>query len=56
MKQLSIEEMMYLHASGEWKKLDEEQKKQFMNFMFGEEFMESDDKGELKQYKELENL
>ena len=27
-------------------------KKQFMNYLFGEEFMESEDKGSLKIYKE----
>ena len=31
-------------------KLNKKEYKQFMNFMFGEEFMESDDKGTLKQY------
>lgn len=32
-------------------KLNKEEHKQFFNFMFGAEFMESDDKGSLKEYK-----
>jgi len=43
-----------------WKENDEKtidslnpiHKKQFMNYLFGEEFMESEDKGSLKTYGE----
>jgi len=52
MKQLTQEQMIELFKSGDWKTLNEEHTRQFMNFMFGEEFMNSDDKGERKQYKE----
>ena len=31
-------------------KLNKKEHKQFMNFMFGEEFMDSNDKGSLKEY------
>ena len=31
-----------------WNSLNLKHKKQFMNFMFGEDFMESEDKGRLK--------
>ena len=32
---------------------DEQQKKQVFNFAFGEEFVESKDKGEIRTYKEI---
>ena len=35
---------------------NKEEKKQVFNFAFGEEFMESEDKGTLKEYAEVEEM
>ena len=37
------------------KRLIEKEKKQILNFAFGEEFMQSKDKGTLKQYEGVSN-
>ena len=53
MKMLTEKQMINIAKSSNPNKLDElnkEEHKQFFNFMFGEEFMQSDDKGAKKTY------
>ncbi len=44
--------MLEIQAEGRIDKCTKEEKKQIFNFFFGEDYMESDDKGSLKIYKE----
>ena len=48
---LTEKQMIKIFEDKSWDKLNKKQSIQFDNFMFGEEFMESDDKGSLKEYK-----
>ena len=52
MKKLSVEEMENILTKNLIKDCTEYEKKQVYAFAFGEEFMDSDDKGTLKQYEE----
>ena len=47
---LSHDQLEEIFVNKTWDKLPKEQRKQFDNFMFGEEFMNSDDKGSLQDY------
>ena len=49
-KALTKKEMIEIFENKSWSTLNKPHKKQFMNFMFGVEFMQSNDKGSLKQY------
>jgi len=51
MKPLTEAEMKKIADNGSANTLNPTHKKQFMVFMFGEEFMESEDKGSLKDYE-----
>ena len=51
MKPLTEAEMKKIADDGSANTLNPTHKKQFMVFMFGEEFMESEDKGSLKDYE-----
>ena len=48
---LTEKQLIKIFEEKSWDKLNKEQSKQFDIFMFGEEFMESNDKGSLKEYK-----
>tara|TARA_Y100000401_G_C8252851_1_gene189114 strand:- start:35 stop:199 length:165 start_codon:yes stop_codon:yes gene_type:complete len=52
MKPLTESEMEKIYKDNSVDTLNPIHKKQFMNYMFGEEFMESKDKGSLKTYNE----
>tara|TARA_R100000406_G_scaffold90027_1_gene76525 strand:+ start:1480 stop:1641 length:162 start_codon:yes stop_codon:yes gene_type:complete len=49
---LTEKQMLEIQAEGRIDKCTKEEKKQIFNFFFGEDYMESDDKGSLKIYKE----
>tara|TARA_R100001015_G_C4614724_1_gene170622 strand:- start:1379 stop:1537 length:159 start_codon:yes stop_codon:yes gene_type:complete len=49
---LTEKQMLKIQAEGSIGKCTEEEKKQIFNFFFGEEFMESDDKGSKKLIEE----
>lgn len=51
MKTLTTEQMVSILKNGTIKECSEEHKRQVMAFAFGEEFMESEDKGEVKTYE-----
>lgn len=55
MKLLTEAEMEKIFEDGSAHNLNPTHKKQFMNFMFGEEFMEAEDKGSLKFYEKDES-
>ena len=47
---LTEKQLIKIFEEKSWDKLNKEQRSQFDIFMFGEEFIDSDDKGTLKQY------
>tara|TARA_R100000773_G_C4185835_1_gene93668 strand:+ start:280 stop:477 length:198 start_codon:yes stop_codon:yes gene_type:complete len=51
-KQMTEKEMIEIMRNGTITKCNKSQVKQIMNFAFGNEFMESKDKGKKKNYKE----
>ena len=51
MEPLTKEQMEKIADDGSASTLNPTHKKQFMIFMFGEEFMEAEDKGSLKVYE-----
>ena len=52
MKPLTEAQMEKIWKENTVDSLNPTHKKQFMNYLFGEEFMESEDKGSLKTYGE----
>ena len=55
MKPLTESQMEKIWKENSVDTLNPIHKKQFMNYLFGEEFMESEDKGSLQTYKETKN-
>ena len=51
MKPLTESQMEKIWKENSVDSLNPTHKKQFMNYLFGEEFMESEDKGSLKTYE-----
>jgi len=47
---LTEKQMLEIQAEGRIDKCTKEEKKQIFNFFFGEDYMESDDKGSLKLF------
>tara|TARA_R100000406_G_scaffold50628_1_gene34286 strand:+ start:407 stop:580 length:174 start_codon:yes stop_codon:yes gene_type:complete len=52
-KKLTEEQMISILENNQIDQCSEDQKRQVMNFAFGEEFMASNDKGTLKQEREI---
>tara|TARA_R100000781_G_scaffold17701_1_gene14001 strand:+ start:428 stop:586 length:159 start_codon:yes stop_codon:yes gene_type:complete len=50
---LTEKEMLEIQAEGRIDKCTKEEKKQVFAFFFGEDYMESEDKGSLKEVEEL---
>ena len=50
-RSFSVKEMIFILKNNLIETCNEEEKKQVFNFAFGEEFMESEDKGKLKKYE-----
>ena len=50
--QLTEKQMIKIFRDKSWSSLSEDEMKQFNIFMFGEEFMESDNKGSKVTYKQ----
>ena len=50
--QLTEKQMIKIFRDKSWNSLSEDEMKQFNIFMFGEEFMEADDKGSKVTYQE----